>query len=63
MGKTRKTSPQRQRSNRKPPKPTKHSRAQRPSLVEHLMSGPKLDDETIDLINDRSKDIGGDVDL
>lgn len=28
----------------------------RKSLVEYLMSGPKLDDETIDLINERSKD-------
>jgi prevent-host-death family protein len=26
------------------------------SLVEYLMSGPKFDDETIDLINERSKD-------
>jgi prevent-host-death family protein len=38
-------------------------RASRPSLVEHLMAGPKLDDETVDLINDRSKDAGRDIDL
>jgi prevent-host-death family protein len=29
---------------------------QKKSLVEYLMSGPKFDDETVDLINQRSKD-------
>ncbi len=37
--------------------------AARPSLVEFLMSGPKWDDETIAVINDRSKDTGRDIDL
>lgn len=37
--------------------------AVRPSLVEFLMSGPKWDDETIAVINDRSKDTGRDIDL
>jgi antitoxin Phd len=35
----------------------------RPSLVEFLLSGPKWDDETIAVINDRSKDTGRDIDL
>jgi len=38
-------------------------KAQRPSLAEFLMSGPKWDEETIAVINDRSKDSGRDVDL
>ena len=37
--------------------------AKRPSLVEFLLSGPKWDDETIAVINDRSKDTGRDIDL
>jgi prevent-host-death family protein len=37
--------------------------AQRPSFVDHLLSGPKLDDETVDLINQRSPDLGRDIDL
>jgi prevent-host-death family protein len=37
--------------------------AKRPSLVEYLMSGPKLDDETIDEINDRSKDPGREIEF
>jgi len=37
--------------------------AARPSLVEFLLSGPKWDDETIAVINDRSTDTGRDVDL
>jgi antitoxin Phd len=37
--------------------------AKRPSFVEHLLSGPKLDDETVDLINQRSPDMGRDIDL
>jgi len=37
--------------------------AARPSLVEFLLSGPKWDDETIAVINDRSKDTGRDIDL
>ena len=35
----------------------------RPSFVAHLLSGPKLDDETIELINDRSPDARRDIDL
>ena len=34
-----------------------------PSLVEHLLSGPKLDDAIVDLVNQRSTDIGRDIDL
>jgi prevent-host-death family protein len=37
--------------------------AKRPSFVEHLLSGPKLDDETVDLINERSPDTGRDIQL
>jgi antitoxin Phd len=37
--------------------------ASRPNFVEHLLGGPKFDDETIDAINDRSRDTGRDVDL
>jgi antitoxin Phd len=37
--------------------------AKRMSFVEHLLSGPKLDDETVDLINQRSRDMGRDIDL
>ncbi len=33
------------------------------NFVEFLLSGPKFDDETIALINDRSKDTGRKVDL
>ena len=37
--------------------------AAKPSFVDHLLSGPKLDDELIDLINDRSSDAGREIDL
>jgi antitoxin Phd len=37
--------------------------AMQPSLVEYLLNGPKLDDETVDLINQRSPDMGRDIDL
>jgi antitoxin Phd len=37
--------------------------AKRPNLVEFLMRGPKWDEETIAVINDRSKDTGRDIDL
>lgn len=37
--------------------------AGRPSLVEYLIGGPKLDDETIARINDRPVDTGRDVEL
>jgi len=37
--------------------------AARPSFVDHLLSGPKLDDELVDLINDRSPDTGREIDL
>jgi prevent-host-death family protein len=36
-------------------------RASQPSFVEYLLSGPKLDDDIIDIINDRSKDTGRDI--
>jgi antitoxin Phd len=35
----------------------------RPSFADHLLGGPKLDDEAIELINDRSRDPGRDIDL
>jgi prevent-host-death family protein len=37
--------------------------ARRPSFIEHLMSGPKLDDETVDEINNRSSDIGREIEF
>ena len=37
--------------------------AQRPVFVDHLFWGPKLDAETVDLINQRSPDMGRDIDL
>ncbi len=37
--------------------------AKHPSLVEHLLSGSKLDDATIDLINERSRDPGRDIEF
>ncbi len=37
--------------------------ASRPSFVEHLLAGPKLDDAAISLINKRSADTGRDIDL
>jgi len=33
------------------------------SLIEYLMSGPKLDDETVDMINERSKDPPREIDF
>lgn len=35
----------------------------RPTLTEYLKAGPRVDDATIDLINDRSADPGRDLDL
>jgi prevent-host-death family protein len=32
-------------------------------FVDFLLSGPKLDDEFVDLINERSKDMGRDIDF
>ena len=37
--------------------------AGRPSLVDYLLGGPKLDDHVVDVINDRSKDTGRDIAL
>jgi len=37
--------------------------AARPNFAEFLLSGPKWDDKTIAVINDRSKDTGRDFDL
>jgi prevent-host-death family protein len=37
--------------------------ANRPSLVDYLMAGPKLDDDLVSMINDRAKDTGRDIDL
>jgi len=38
-------------------------KGKRPSFVEYLLSGPKLDDDIIDIINDRSPDTGRDIEL
>ena len=35
----------------------------RASFVEHLLAGPKLEDDAVALINDRPADTGRDVDL
>jgi len=37
--------------------------AARPSFVDHLLGGPKVDDKTVEFINDRSSDTGRDIDL
>ena len=37
--------------------------AARPSFAEHLLSGPKLDANTLEVINRRARDKGRDVDL
>jgi prevent-host-death family protein len=34
-----------------------------PNFRDHLLNGPKLDDDIIDFINERSKDTGRDIDL
>jgi len=36
---------------------------ERPSFLDHLLSGPKLDDETIAAMNDRSQDPGRDIEF
>ncbi len=33
------------------------------SFVEHILSGPKLDDDIVDMINERPYDTGRDIDL
>jgi antitoxin Phd len=38
-------------------------KAARPNFIDHLLSGPKIDDEFVDLINERSQDPGRDIDL
>ena len=37
--------------------------AARPSFLEHILNGPKFDDEAVDLINERSRDMGRDIDF
>ncbi len=37
--------------------------AARPSLVDYLIAGPKLDDDTIAVINERSRDVGREIEL
>ena len=37
--------------------------ANRPSLVDYLLAGPKLDDETVAEINNRSNDTGREIEL
>ena len=37
--------------------------ARAPSFVDYLREGPKLDDETIRVINDRSSDTGREIDI
>jgi antitoxin Phd len=34
-----------------------------PNFRDHLLNGPKWDDDVIDFINERSKDTGRDIDL
>ena len=36
---------------------------QKKSLVDHLFSGPKFDDEIVDMINERSRDTGRDFEF
>ena len=38
-------------------------KGERPSFLEHILNGPKLDDEFVDLINERSRDMGRDIDF
>ncbi len=38
-------------------------KANRPSFKDHLLSGPKLDDDIIDIINDRSPDTGREIEF
>jgi antitoxin Phd len=33
------------------------------SFVDHLFSGPKLDDEIVDMINERPRDMGRDIEF
>jgi antitoxin Phd len=35
----------------------------RKSFVDHLFSGPKLDDEIVDMINERPRDMGRDIEF
>ena len=35
----------------------------KPDFVEHILNGPKIDDEFVDLINERSRDMGRDIDF
>jgi len=37
--------------------------ASRPSIVDHLLAGPRWDDELVDAVNTRSTDTGRDIDL
>jgi len=37
--------------------------ADRPSLVDYLLAGPKLDDAVVALLNERSQDIGREIEL
>jgi len=37
--------------------------ANQPSLIDYLLAGPKLDDGTVALINDRSRDTGREIDV
>jgi antitoxin Phd len=33
------------------------------SFVDHILSGPKLDDDIVDMINERSRDTGRDIEF
>lgn len=33
------------------------------SLIEHILDGPKLDDDIVDMINERSRDTGRDIEF
>ena len=41
----------------------KRLQPQKKSLIEYLMSGPKLDDDIVDFINERSKDPPREIDF
>lgn len=41
----------------------RHLVAARPSLTDYLLTGPTLDDQTVTFINDRSRDMGREIEL
>ena len=41
----------------------KRMQPQKKSFVDHILSGPKLDDDIVDMINERSPDTGRDIEF